>query len=138
MHKRINVVLWVIILCFLVCALIFVLRDEKYTIELLEDDIGYIEVWDGLTGESQRYLDRDDIHDIISCFNGVLLERGHEVDHSYNGSLYRIDCFSYGNTEESPVFSVIIKDMEHIQISELEFPFDTHEIVDLLSDKSIK
>ena len=129
MTKRKIAVFGILILCFL--AISMLLKGQTYVIELPEDSIGSIVVRSG--GEIREYSDRNDIYDILSHFDGVVLKRGNKIDHRENGSLCSVDFFSADGSEK--VFRVIIKDWDCIQITaqDLEFPFDAREVVALFA-----
>ena len=107
-NKKLLCGLIFLILLMLVLVLFF--KGQKYVIELSEENVGYIEVWDANTGELRKYSNRDDILDIVSCLNGLVLTQG-QINHAQNGSLYREVCFS---TDENvgTIFGATIKDME--------------------------
>ena len=137
MYKTKGLIYGMLIFCIAMFAFLLVCNGQTYVIELSEDNIGYIVVRNAGTGEIREYSDRNDIHDIISYFNGVVLKGGHNVDHRGNGGdLYWVRFFSSDGSEV--VFRVTISDMDHIQIitntkHQIEFPFDAREIVALFA-----
>ena len=108
-NKKLLCGLIFLILLMLVLVLFF--KGQKYVIELSEENVGYIEVWDANTGELRKYSNRDDILDIVSCLNGLVLTQGKKINHTQNGSLYRVVCFST-DENEGTIFGATIKDME--------------------------
>lgn len=133
MQKTIKTVLFrLLFLALLILILTLIFRGETYSVEIPEDDVGYIEVWDGNTGEIRSYSNRDDIRHIVSRLNGVVLKGGRDADRSENGCLCRITCFPSDGEEKEPLFRAVIKDRNRMQINEVTFPFDAGELLDFL------
>ena len=80
MCKTKGLIYGMLIFCIAAFAFLLVCNGQTYVIELSEDNIGYIVVRNAGTGEIREYSERNDIHDIISYFNGVVWKGGHNVD----------------------------------------------------------
>lgn len=137
MSKRKTAVFGILILCIIISVFALLFKGQTYVIELSEDSIGAIWVRNAGTGEIREYSERNDIHDIVSYFDGVVLKGGRNVDSRGNGGdLYWVRFFSSDGHEI--VFHVTISDVDHIQIitkdkHRIEFPFDARGIAALFA-----